>query len=298
LISNNNKITEVAMSSVTRIWVAWELHKAGHKADYIAQQVGRHRSTIYRWLKGIRLYGIKQFVRRYQNAKKGHRQRKTHPYVQQRVLSIRRAHHNCCGDKIVYWLNKEGIHISRSTVYRILNKLLVLRPKGRKNVSRGPVPHASKRRQVIEMDTIDFGDVFAYTAIDIFTREGQVVLRETLTAEDGAAALEEVMAYFGACHVIQTDGGSEFEADFVERVTDYADHHRIARPYKKNEQAFIERFNRTVRQECLGWGKYHPDQIPALNDQLNQWLHYYHYIRPSMAFDPMRPPLHGLSHLT
>jgi IS30 family transposase len=286
------------MASVTRIWVAWELHKAGHKVLYIAEQVGRHRSTIYRWLKGIRLYGIQEFVRRYQNAKKGRRQRKTHPYVQQRVLSIRREHHNCCGDKIVYWLNKEGITLSRSTVYRILNKLLVLRPKGRKNTLRGPVPRASRPREVIQMDSIDFGDVFAYCAIDIHTREGQVVLRPTLTAEDGADALEELMGYFGACHVIQTDGGSEFEADFTDQVPAYAQRQRIARPYKKNEQAFIERFNRTVRQECLGWGKYTPDQIPTLQVELNEWLHYYHFVRPSMAFMPMRPPLYGLSHLT
>jgi transposase InsO family protein len=286
------------MSSVTRIWVAWELHKAGHQADYIAQQVGRHRSTIYRWLKGIRLYGIKEFVKRYQNAKKGHRQRKTHPYVEQRVLSIRREHHHCCGDKIVYWLKQEGIHISRSTVYRILNKLLELRPKRRKNTRRGPVPGASAPRQVIQMDTIDFGGVFAYTAIDIHTREGQVLLRPTLTATDGKLALRQIMNYFGPCHILQTDGGSEFEAEFAELLPTYADHHRIARPYKKNEQAFIERFNRTVRQECLGWGKYSPDQIPVLQAQLDDWLNYYHYVRPSMAFDPMRPPLHGLSHLT
>ncbi len=281
------------MTSVTRIWVAWELYKAEHKVTYIAEQVGRHRSTIYRWLKGIRMYGIKEFVRRYQNARKGRRQHKTHPYVEQRVLSIRREHHNCCGDKIVYWLKKEGIHISRSTVYRILNKLLMLRPLGRKNTLRGPVPGATRRRQVIQMDTIDFGDVFAYTAIDIFSREGQVVLRPTLTAEDGASALEELMGYFGWCHVIQTDGGSEFEADFADRAPLYAQRQRIARPYKRNEQAFIERFNRTVRQECLGWGKYTPDDIPTLHAQLDDWLHYYHFVRPSMAFDPMRPPLDG-----
>lgn len=286
------------MTSVARIWVVWELHKAGQKADYIAEQVDRDRSTIYRWLKGIRKYGIQKFIRRYKNAKKGRRQRKTHPYVQQRVLSIRREHHNCCGDKIVYWLKQEGIHISRSTVYRILNKLLVLRSKGRKNAPRGPLPRASKRREVIQMDTIDFGVVFAYTAIDIHTREGQVVLRPTLTATDGELALKQLMNYFGSCHIIQTDGGSEFEAEFAQLLPTFADHHRIARPYRKNEQAFIERFNRTVRQECLGWGKYSPDQIPALQAQLDEWLHYYHYVRPSMAFDPMRPPLHGLSHLT
>ena len=53
--------------------------------------------------------------------------------------------------------------------------------------------------------------------------------------------------------LIQTDGGSEFKEAFAERVLAYCQRHRVARPYKKNEQAYIESFNRTVRKECLGW---------------------------------------------
>jgi len=37
--------------------------------------------------------------------------------------------------------------------------------------------------------------------------------------------------------VVQTDGGSEFEAEFARQVWSYCRQHRIARPYKKNEQA-------------------------------------------------------------
>ena len=286
------------MESVTRIEVAWELKQAGQKAAYIAERVGVSRATVYRWCRGIRQRGIRGFIRHYRGAKKGHRQRKTHPYVEQRVLAIRRAHHDCCGEKIQFWLNKEAIALSLSSIYRILNKHLRLRPKGRRNTARGTLPQASGRREVIQMDTIDFGKVFAFTAIDIFTREGQVVLRSGLTAADGEAALKRLMAYFGRCHVIQTDGGSEFEKEFAALASTAADQHRVARPYKKNEQAFIERFNRTVRQECLGWEKYTPDQIPALQKELESWLDYYLFVRPSMAFDPMRPPLSRESHLS
>jgi transposase InsO family protein len=191
----------------------------------------------------------------------------------------------------VYWLEQEDIHLHRSTVYRILNKHLQLRHKGRKNTARGPLPQADGPRKVIQMDTIDFGGVFAFTAVDIFTREGKVVLQPGLTGKEGQAALQIFTDYFGHSDTIQTDGGSEFEAEFLKRVSTSADHHRVSRPYKKNEQAFIERFNLTVRQECLGWEKYSPDQIPTLQQQLELWLDYYHFVRPSMAFDPMRPPL-------
>lgn len=289
------------MTSVSHLWVAWELHQAGQKPGYIAERVGVHRSTVYRWLKGMRLWGVRAFVQRYQQAKKGRRQRKTHGAIEQQVLAIRREHHDCCGEKVVYWLAQRGIALSRSTVYRILNKHLRLRAKGRHNKVRGPLPGAEGPRQVIQMDTIDLGEVYAYTAVDIYTREGQVVLRPGLTAQDGEAALAEVMAYFGRCDLLQTDGGSEFKGEFAQTAPSYSQTHRVARPYRCNEQAFIERFNRTVRQECLGWRKYGPEDIPVLQDLVGRWLDYYHFVRPSMAFSPMRPPLladYGLSHLT
>lgn len=286
------------MDSVTRIQVAWELRQAGQAVEYIAERVERDRATLYRWFHGIKQRGIKGYIRHYRQAKKGHRHRKTHSHIEQRVLAIRREHHGCCGEKIVYWLTKEDLHLSRSTVYRILNKHLQLRAIGRRNTARGPLPQASGPREVIQMDTIDVGNLFAFTALDIFTREAQVVLRPGLTAQDGVAALKVFKAYFGHCDTIQTDGGSEFEAEFAQLVSTVADHHRIARPYRKNEQAFIERFNLTVRKECLGWEKYSASQIFSLQRAVAVWLDYYHFVRPSMAFEPMRPPLALESHLT
>lgn len=286
------------MDSVAWIQVAWELKQAGLRAEYIAERVGKSRATVYRCLRGVRQRGVVGYIRHYRQAKKGHRHRKTHSSVEQRVLAVRRAHHGCCGEKILYWLAKEGIQLSRSTVYRILNKHLQLRPKGRRNVSRGSLPRASGPREVIQMDTIDFGDVFAFTAIDTYTREGQVSLQPGITAKHGQAALKAFMAYFGHCQVIQTDGGSEFEAEFAQMAPSFADQHRIARPYKKNEQAFIECFNLIVRKECLGWEKFTPVHIPSLQTDVDAWLNYYHFVRPSMAFEPMRPILSLESHLT
>jgi len=291
------------MDSVTWIRVAWALSRAGHKVAFIVGQLAVDRSTVYanackhRWLRGIKRWGLVEFEERYKNAKKGHRHRQTSRYIEDRVLAIRKAHHECCGEKIVYWLGREGITLSRSTVYRILNKHLRLRKKWRRNISRGHLPQAQGPREAIQMDTIDFGGVFAFTAIDLFTREAQVVLRPGLTAQDGALALEQFMGYFGHCQTIQTDGGSEFEGEFAQLVPTFADHHRVARPYKKNEQAFIERFNLTVRTECLGWAKYSSFWLFSLQREVDLWLYYYHFVRPSMAFVPMRPPLSPESHL-
>lgn len=78
------------MDTVTQIYAAGEVKKAGHSADKIAEQLGKHQSTIHRWLRGIRRDGIRGYVAEFKQAKKGRRVRKMHGYVAHRVLSIRR----------------------------------------------------------------------------------------------------------------------------------------------------------------------------------------------------------------
>ena len=122
---------------------------------------------------------------------------------------------------------------------------------------------------------------------------GRMLLRPALTAQHGAAFLHRSMRrrFNRFVEIVQTDGGSEFEAEFALAVWSYCRQHRIARPYKKNEQAHIESFNRTLRKECLGWGKYEPHQLGLLMDRVEAFLERYHYHRPHLAFVPMRPPL-------
>ena len=119
------------------------------------------------------------------------------------------------------------------------------------------------------------------------------MLRPALTSEDGAAFLQRAMAHCFTGHVavLQTDGGPEFKGSFAQQARTYCDRHRIARPYKKNEQAYIESFNRTLRKECLGWGTYRVEDLPRLIPAVHTFLDRYHYHRPHLGLVPMRPPL-------
>jgi transposase InsO family protein len=277
------------MDSVTRIRIAWALKKRGVPVEEIAEEVGRHRSTVYRWLKGIRRYGIEGYIRRYRAAKKGRRVRKTHGSVAQRVLSLRRAYRNCCGQKIVYLLKQEGIELSLSTVYRILNKHLSTLGKHVRTATGQPARRGRWPREVIQMDTVDLGEVYAFTAIDTYTKESAVVMRPGLTAQDGRLALEQFTRRFGPMQTIQTDGGSEFEKEFAEVVSQYAQEHVIARPYKKNDQAFIECFNGTLRREEFGRTPFKADDLALAQQRADEFLVYYHTQRPHLALDMKTP---------
>jgi putative transposase len=167
---------------------------------------------------------------------------------------------------------------------------LKLRSKWKKNHVRGPIPEATHAREVIQMDSVDFGQVFAFTGIDIFTKEVAVKLYGSLTATDGLDFLSfSFSSRFTHVNLLQTDGGSEFKAEFRSHVFTYADRFRVARPYKKNEQSYIESFNRSLRKECFGWSKYHTKDIPCLEKELGEYLVYYHTRRPHMSLEMKTP---------
>lgn len=286
------------MQTVTLIELAWELHKSQAPTNDIAHRLGKHRATVYRWLAGIKLYGIRAFLRRYQRAKKGRRQKsKTDPVLKARVYAIREKYHHCCGEKIQYWLKHDyGTTMSLSTIYRILSQKYQLRSKWKKNQVRGPIPKALKPREVIQHDTVDFGELYAYTSVDIYTREAQVVIRQGLEAQDGALALRAQMSYFKFADTLQRDGGSEFKADWNQTARNYCHRIRTARPYKKNEQSYIESFNRTLRKECLGWWKYKKTDLPQVQARVNEFLEFYNTKRPHLSLN-LQSPKEYLSHL-
>ena len=142
------------------------------------------------------------------------------------------------------------------------------------------------------MDTVDFGELFAFTGVDIFSKEADVIIFPSLTSHDGLIYLETSMnrRFDGHSDLIQTDGGPEFKDEFKKNVLRFTNRHRVARPYKKNEQSYIESFNRSLRKECLGWIKYRRKQIGELNIMVINYLERYHYHRPHISLG-MRPPL-------
>lgn len=285
----------MAMEKATEIVLAQELFEQGLSKSAIARRLGRDRETIRLWLRGIEQYGQKGFLDKSAAACKVPRPaRQVDPLVKRWIWQIREREEQCCGQKIAYFLQKEhGVKVSVPKIYEVLAQKYVLRAKRHKNQMRGEVPKASAPRQVVQMDSVSFGGLFAFTAVDIFSREADVLLRPALTAEQGTTFLHRCMRrrFNRFVEIVQTDGGSEFEAEFARQVWTYCQQHRIARPYKKNEQAHIESFNRTLRRECLGWSKYRAEDEKRLFVRVEAFLERYHYHRPHLAFDPMRPPL-------
>ena len=221
--------------------LASELAEQGLSHTKIAAHVGRHRATIGLWLNGITRDGLSGFLERHTHAKTGPRRaRQVPPTIKRLIWDLRVHEHDGCGQKIAYFLEREyQVQLSVPKIYEILAEKYVIRSQWRKNQKRGAVPTASCARAVIPMDTVAFGHLVAFTGIDMYTKEAAVMLRLTLTSDDGAAVFHTAMArrLTGRVEVLQPDGGPEFKGAFARQARAYCDRHRMARPYKKNAQA-------------------------------------------------------------
>lgn len=279
--------------NVTKITLCFELFEQGIPQAHIAKQLGIDRATVYRWLTGIKKAGeLELFLDQYLSSKKGPRlKRKVDGLLKKRIYRLREENNECCGQKIRYFLREEyNEDIGVTAIYKILAEKYKLRSKWKKNQHRGNVTQATKPREVIQMDTVHFGMVYAFTAVDTFARDVAVKLYPTLTSTDGLDFLNHAFkSRYGHTELLQTDGGPEFKGEFKRNVFTFANRFRVARPYKKNEQSYIESFNRTLRKECLGWGQLKPNQIPELTKELEQYLLYYHEKRPHIGLG-MKPP--------
>jgi len=277
--------------SITKIKICYSLLNNGVSPEGIPEQLGIHRSTVYRWKKKIKQKGINKFVRDYSLAKKGRRQpRKTDPLTKIYIFKIRQEYHNCCGEKIKYIL-KRDYHktVSVATIYHILEERFVLRSKWKKYAKRGFVRRGFKPREVVQTDTVDLGEIFAFTAIDTFTKEASVIIKPELTSEAGKEALKEQLKQFKHIDHIQRDGGHEFKLHWQSYAVKHIPSIRTARPYKKNEQAFIERFNGILRKECLGHISYKKQDLHKVQHKVNEFLNYYHTKRPHLSLNLKTP---------
>lgn len=274
------------MNQLTKITLCWELFCEGIPKSHIATRLCVHRETVGLWLVGISSLGLPVFLDSYNKAKKGERtKRKLDGLLKQRVLRLREENRNCCGQKIQKYLwNEYQIRLSVESIYKILRTEYKLRSKWKKNHLRGPVPKADRPREVVQMDTVDFGEIFAFTGIDIFVKDASVKLYPSLTSLEGTSFLDySFQTRFKHANLAQVDGGPEFKDEFKKKIYIYADQLRVARPYKKNEQAYIESFNRSLRKECLGWGKYKKGEIILLQKEVDSWLDWWHTKRIHLA---------------
>lgn len=199
-----------------------------------------------------------------------------------------------CGQHIHQELLREGIAVSLSSVQRTLERchLLKKRSPWKRPHDATPRPVALHAGALVECDTVhvvlpDGSRVYVYTLIDLFSRwaYAEVVPRISATASVRFIRRAERAAPFNF-QMVQTDHGPEFSTWFTHGVWRMGVAHRHSRVRQSNDNAHVERFNRTVQEECL-------DRVPHTHRDfkraLKEYLPYYNGERIHMGINYQTP---------
>jgi transposase InsO family protein len=218
--------------------------------------------------------------------------------VVNRVLELRQQLRRCA-EVIWHHLKLEGIAISLSSVRRILARHHQYdRPKYTKKLYRKNLrrPKAERPGDLVQIDTVHLVDPnrhtrkYVYTVIDLCTRMAYARVYDKLRQ---AAAVETVLiarSQFGfQFKLVQSDNGAEFGRYFKEQLERQGILLRHSRPHRPNDNAHIERFNRTLRQECIGQYMSDTKTLDYVQSKLDTFLDYYNNERVHLSLECQTP---------
>lgn len=123
-------------------------------------------------------------------------------------------------------------------------------------------------------------------------REGLAIEIDTsLPAERVIRVLEQAVAWRGRLQAIRLDNGPELIAErFLSWCTERGIELRDIQPGKPDQNAFIERFNRTYRTEVLN--AYVFESLDQVREISAEWLQSYNEERPHDAWGGLPPTMY------
>lgn len=267
----------------------------GQGVREVARHLGVHASTITRWVHAAPADGrINELPTR--SSRPHHHPRAIADEIVERILVVRRTWGRCA-EVVHAQLLKEGRTVSLSTVKRILLRHGLIRRRSPYKMwhQSGERPPVEKAGDLVEMDTIHLWiahrfENFIVTLLDCWSRWAYARALPRISAEASArialAAQQRATFRFAT---IQSDHGAEFTSHFTERVGKAGVRHRHIRVRQPNDNAHIERFNRTLQEELSDDLHRYRSNVPRLNDALGRYLTYYNEQRPHLGLQCRTP---------
>lgn len=198
----------------------------------------------------------------------------------------------------LYLRNVRGHGWNHKRVYRIYRELeLNLRIKPRRRLKREKQEELSVPNEQNVTWSMDFmvdrladGRQFRLlNVLDDFNREGlDIEIDFSLPSERVVRALNQIIEWRGQPFAIRVDNGPEY---ISATLSQWAAGKGVAlnhiQPGKPQQNAYVERYNRTVRHEWLD--QYLFETIEEAQDTATAWLWTYNHQRPNMAIGGIPP---------
>lgn len=198
----------------------------------------------------------------------------------------------------LYLRNVKGYGWNHKRVYRIYRELeLNLRIRPHKRLIREKPQALAVPPDINQCWSMDFmhdqlsdgRSIRLFNVIDDFNREALAIdIDFSLPAARVVRALNQVIEWRGKPVAIRSDNGPEYISQCLK---DWATEHEIRldyiQPGNPQQNAYIERYNRTVRYDWLS--HYLFESIEEVQNYATDWMWTYNHARPNMALGGITP---------
>ena len=241
-----------------------------YTVSQVARRYGVGTSTISKWVKKAQRYGHIPIPTRSSRPKH-------HPgqLSDELVWKIyhRRLMHGRCAEVVHQELVNEGVHVSLSSVKRTLDRMHLTKKRSpwkryHPHVDR-PLP--LKPGDLVQIDTIHTMQsekvrMYTFVLIDVYSRWMYAKSYQKMNSATTLRFVREAEHHAPfRFRMLQSDHGPEFGMWFVSQIQK---NHRYTRIGKPNDNAHIERVNRTLQEECLDTRSRTPRCIQSCTQEL------------------------------
>jgi transposase InsO family protein len=260
----------------------------GRSVSEVARYFGYSKSAVSKWCQKVPIGGAYEIPTR--SSRPHHHPSELSEEMIDTIIKYKKKY-NRCSDVIHQHLLNDGIKVSLNSVKRKLDYAGLIKKRSpwkrlHKSIKR---PEALKPGDLVMVDTIHLmiGEkkrIYVYTLIDVYSRWCYAWATDRISAGKSLDFLKRarILADF-EFNCVQSDKGSEFSQHFSERIKILHRHSRIRKP---NDNSYVERFNRTLQEECL-------DKLPVnvriFNRILPTYLNYYNAERLHMGINFKTP---------
>ena len=263
----------------------------GWSTRAVARHTGYNQSTIVRWCQRDSTGGWHEIPTRSSKPKRSPRA------LSRDVVSeiiTERAGRRRCAEHVYHALKRRNVVVSLSSVKRTLDRCGMLKKRSlwKRPHDSTPRPEVTHIGALLQCDTIhiiapDGSRIYVYTLIDLYSRWAYAEAVPKIGAQPSIDFITRAKrkAPF-SFEMVHTDHGSEFSTWFTHSMWRLSIKHRHGRVRKSNDQAHIERFNRTIQEECLD---HITHTIFSFKKALRKYLTYYNNERTHMGINYQTP---------
>lgn len=263
--------------------------KEGWSTRQTARHYGYNQSTIVRWVAKAR-----QTRRRVipTESSRPHSHPKALSSELVRTIISYRLKHRRCAEVLHYLLTKDGYEVSLSSVKRTLRRYGLTRYSKWKKWHQYPErPKPATPGVLVQIDTVHDGPhedrLYIYTIIDVCSRWAHATTTDKISTHHSWRFLKTAHQHAPfAFQTIQSDHGPEFSKWFSKQIQTSGLTHRHSRVRTPNDNAHLERFNRTIQEECLNRV---PRSLSSYRKAIPEYLHHYNTERPHLGLNMLSP---------